>query len=61
MKKTHIVLLVLIMAAIAVIVSVFGDFSTYVTFATAAATPGKDCYVVGHLQTDKEMNYDPKG
>jgi cytochrome c-type biogenesis protein CcmE len=59
MKKSHIVLLVLIVAAIAVIVSVFGDFSTYETFASAAKQPGKSYYVIGWLQKDKEMDYDP--
>src|SRR5579872_2448152 len=60
MKKTHIVLLVLIIATIAVIVSVFGDFSTYETFSSAARQPGKTYYVIGNLQKDKDMIYDPK-
>jgi cytochrome c-type biogenesis protein CcmE len=60
MKKTHIVLLVLIMATIAVIFSVFGDFSTYQTFEAAAKKPGKELYIVGYLQKDKDMVYDPK-
>ena len=60
MKKTHIVLLILIIAAIAVIVSVFGDFSTYETFSSAAKQPGKTYYVIGNLQKDKDMIYDPK-
>lgn len=60
MKKTHIVLLVLIVAAIAVIVTVFADFSSYETFSTAAKEQGKTMYVIGNLQKDKEMIYDPK-
>ena len=60
MKKTHIVLLVLIVVAIAVLVSVFGNFSTYETFASASKQPGKSYYVIGMLQKDKEMEYDPK-
>ena len=59
MKKSHIVLLILIVVAIAVIVSVFGDFSTYETFASAARQPGKNYYVIGWLQKDKDMVYDP--
>jgi cytochrome c-type biogenesis protein CcmE len=59
MKKMHIVLLVLIVAAIAGIVSVFGDFSTYETFSSASKQPGKKYYVIGNLQKDKEMVYDP--
>lgn len=60
MKKLHIVMLVLIMVTIAGIVSVFGDFSTYETFASAAKQPGKNIYVIGMLQQDKAMEYDPK-
>ena len=60
MKKTHIVLLILIVVAISVLVSVFGNFSTYETFASASKQPGKSYYVIGMLQKDKEMEYDPK-
>jgi len=60
MKKTHIVLLLLIVAAIVIIVSSFGSLSSYETFATAAMHPGKKLYVIGYLQKDKEMVYDPK-
>ncbi len=60
MKKTHIVLLVLIVVALSVLVSVFGDFSTYETFASAAKQPGKKYYVIGMLEKDKEMVYDPQ-
>jgi cytochrome c-type biogenesis protein CcmE len=60
MKKTHIVLLVLIMAAIATLISVFGDFSSYETFLSAAKKPGKSYYIIGTLAKDKEMTYDPK-
>ncbi len=60
MKKIHIVLLILVVAAIAVIVTIFSDFSTYETFSSASRKPGKTYYVIGHLQKDKEMTYDPK-
>ncbi len=60
MKKTHIVLLILIVVAISVLVSVFGNFSTYETFASASKEPGKKYYVIGMLQKDKEMEYDPQ-
>ncbi len=60
MKKTHIVLLVLTIAAMAVIVTVFADFSSYETFASAGKQQGKTMYVIGNLQKDKEMIYDPK-
>ena len=60
MKKIHIVLLVVVAASIAVIVASFGEFSSYVTFGTASKEPGKKLYVIGFLQKDKEMEYDPK-
>lgn len=60
MKKTHIVLLVLIMAAIAGLISIFGDFSSYETFASAAKEPKKSYYIIGTLDTTQAMQYDPK-
>lgn len=60
MKKTHIVLLVLVAAAVCVIVSLFADFSTYETFASAAQQPGKEYHVIGFLEKDKEMVYNPQ-
>lgn len=60
MKKTHIALLILLVAAIAVIVSMFGDMSTYETFATAAKSPDKSFRVVGVLEGNKKVNYDPQ-
>ena len=60
MKKSHIILLLLVVAAIMVIVASFGDLSSYQTFASAAKQPGKKLYVIGYLQKDKEMIYDPK-
>ncbi len=60
MKKTHIILLLLIASSIAVIASVFADFSTYETFGSASSHPGKTYYVIGNLQKDKDMIYDPK-
>jgi cytochrome c-type biogenesis protein CcmE len=59
MKKTHIVLLVLIVVTISVLISVFADFSTYETFAEASKQPGKKYYIIGMLQKDREMEYDP--
>ena len=60
MKKTHIILLLLIASGIAVIASVFADFSTYETFGSASAHPGKKYHVMANLAKDKEMIYDPK-
>src|SRR5690606_31771852 len=59
MKKTHIVLLVLVAATISIIVMSFGQFSTYETFASAAKQPGNTFHVIGYLETEREMEYDP--
>jgi cytochrome c-type biogenesis protein CcmE len=60
MKKSHIVVLVVIAAAIAIIVSTAGDASTYVDFdqAYALSTAGnsKDIHVVGELKKDAQGN-----
>ena len=57
MKKSHILVLVVIAAAIAIIVSTAGDASTYVTFDEAQAmwTSGnkKEIHVVGELKKDQ--------
>jgi cytochrome c-type biogenesis protein CcmE len=59
MKRANIVLLVLVAAAVCIIVSMFGDFSTYETFASAAKQPGKSYHIIGYLEKDKEMSYNP--
>lgn len=59
MKKTHIILLVLIMVSISVISATFLDFSTYETFSSAAEQPEKSFHVIGYLEKDKGIQYDP--
>lgn len=59
MKKSSVVLLVLVAAAVTIIVSMFGDFSTYETFASAANDEGKQYHVIGELAKEKGMDYDP--
>jgi cytochrome c-type biogenesis protein CcmE len=60
MKKTHILIIVVIAAAIGILVSTAGDASTYVGFGEAyeMATAGnkKDIHVVGELTKDAEGN-----
>jgi cytochrome c-type biogenesis protein CcmE len=60
MKRTHIILLVLVAAAVTVIVSMFGDFSTYETFASASKEPGKQYHVIGYLDKTKPFEYNPQ-
>lgn len=59
MKKSNIILLVLVAVAIAVIVGMVGDFSTYETFATAGSRPGREFHVIGVLEKNMPMVYDP--
>lgn len=60
MKKSHILILVVIAAAIAIIVSTAGDASTYVGFdeALSLSTSGnkKEIHVVGELKKDSNGN-----
>ncbi len=60
MKKSNIVLLVVIAIAVAVIISLVGDFSTYETFASAARKKGNEFHVIGVLEKQKPMIYNPR-
>lgn len=59
MKKSSIIVLVLIAVIIGVIVSSFGSFSSYETFASANDREGKSLMVMGTLDTSQQMIYDP--
>ncbi len=60
MKKSHILVLIVIAAAVAIIVSTAGDASTYVDFeeALAMSTAGsnREIHVVGQLKKDAQGN-----
>src|SRR5687767_10593105 len=58
MKKTHIVLLVLIVAAIAVLISFLQVSTTYDTIETAKSKPGKFVHIVGKLDRGQPVEYD---
>jgi cytochrome c-type biogenesis protein CcmE len=60
MKKTHIILLITLAVAIGVIISTISDSSTYASFSEAMNNPGKEYHVVGVLNRDKDMEYDPQ-
>jgi len=60
MKRTYIILIVLIAVAIGAIVSTYGDASTYEDFTVAAENPGKEFHIVGKLDTTKVREYDPQ-
>ncbi len=59
MKKSHILALILVAASISVVSAMFLDFSTYETFASAEKKPGTQYSVIGFLQKEMPMHYDP--
>ncbi|MEQ8324425.1 MAG: cytochrome c maturation protein CcmE [Vicingaceae bacterium] len=60
MKKLHIVGILLIAVSVGVIISTIADSSTYSNFTEASQNPNTDFMVVGQLNLEKEMNYDPE-
>ena len=58
MKKSSIILIVVIAIAIAMIMVIYTDSSTYSTF-TEAKDKNTEIYVVGVLNKERELHYDP--
>ncbi|NCI46504.1 cytochrome c maturation protein CcmE domain-containing protein [Sediminibacterium soli] len=58
MKKTHIVILVLIAAAIVVLVSYMGDLTTYETIASARQKEGKFVNLIAKIDLQQPVEYD---
>lgn len=58
MKKTHIVLLVLIAISIAILISFMGDVTTYDTVTSAKEKPGKFVHLIAKMEKNT-MEYDP--
>lgn len=58
MKKTHIVLLVLIAISIAVLISFMGDVTTYDTVTSAKEKPGKFVHLIAKMEKNS-LEYDP--
>lgn len=59
MKRSSIIGIVIIAIAIGVIMSTYADSSTYGTFSDAQETQ-KELHVVGKLQLNKELVYNPQ-
>ena len=59
MKKSHIVILILILASVAVLVSFMGNLSTYETIASARQKPGKTVTIIAHIDKRQPIEYDP--
>jgi len=60
MKKTHIIAIIVIAVAIGAIMTTVSDSSTYASFKDAIENPGKEYHVVGKLNKEADMNYDPE-
>ncbi len=60
MKKTHIIGIIVIALAIGAILSTVADSSTYASFSVALNNPDSEFHVVGQLNKEKEMLYDPQ-
>jgi cytochrome c-type biogenesis protein CcmE len=60
MKRTHIIGIIVIALAIGAILSTVADSSTYASFSTAMANPGSEFHVVGQLNKEKELSYNPE-
>lgn len=60
MKKTHIIIIILIAVSIGAIFTTLSDSSTYATFTEAFSQPEEKFHVVGKLSREKEMNYNPE-
>ncbi len=58
MKKTHIVMLVLIVIAITVLISFTGNLTTYETIASAKQKEGKFVNLIAKLDKTQPMEYD---
>lgn len=58
MKKSSIILMVIIAIAIAMILVIYTDSSTYSTF-TEAKQKNTELYIVGVLNKEKALEYDP--
>lgn len=58
MKKTHIIILVLIVGAIAVLISLLPTLSTYETVASAREKQGKYVHLIAKLDKERPVEYD---
>lgn len=60
MKKIHIIAIVVIAISVGVIISTIADSSTYTGFETAKQNPDTEFQVVGVLNPESEMTYNPE-
>lgn len=60
MKKSHIIALVVIAISIGIIISMVNDASTYTNFDVAKAYPNREYHVIGTLDKEHEVVYNPE-
>ena len=60
MKKTEIILILLVAVIIGVILSLTYNASTYITFTDAEKRMGKEYTVIGELIKEKEIRFEPR-
>lgn len=59
MKKSHIIVLIIIAASAAVVFFSLNNSETYASFREASAKPNKVFHVVGKLDRNREISYNP--
>jgi cytochrome c-type biogenesis protein CcmE len=59
MKKSHIVILILITASVAVLISFMGNLSTYETIASARQKAGKTVTIIARIDKTQPIEYNP--
>ncbi len=59
MKKLYIIGILIIAVSVAFIVNLITNVSTYATFETAKNHPGKEYHVIGKVNFNKPLEYDP--
>ena len=60
MKKSHIILLVLIAVSISVLISFMGNLSSYETIASAKQKDGKNVTIIAKMDNSQPVEYDPR-
>ena len=60
MKKLHVIGIVVIAITVGVIIGTIFDSSTYSNFQEASENPEMEFIVIGKLNLEKEMTYDPE-
>lgn len=60
MKKTHIVLIIIIAVLIGAILVMFKDAGTYASFELAENNSGDQFTVIGYLDKDASMHFNPR-